>query len=64
MNNSIQMLIRQAQWQKSRQSLSWPEKIRLAEQALEVVRKWGPRDRPILKKRADIPAEEVLSPPA
>jgi hypothetical protein len=32
------MLERQAQWQKSRQSLTWPEKIRLAEQVRESVR--------------------------
>ena len=32
------ILRRQAQWQKSRQSLTWPEKIRLAERVRESVR--------------------------
>jgi len=32
------MLERQAQWQKSRQSLTWPEKIRMAERVRESVR--------------------------
>ena len=32
------MLKRQGQWQKSRQSLTWPEKIRLAERVRESVR--------------------------
>ncbi len=31
------MLERQAQWQKSRQSLTWPEKIRMAERVRESV---------------------------
>jgi hypothetical protein len=42
------MLERQAQWQKSRQSLTWPEKIRMAERIRESVRRLraqpGPRD--------------------
>jgi len=37
MTDVEQMLKRQAQWQKSRQSLTWPEKIRLAEQVRESV---------------------------
>jgi hypothetical protein len=32
-----EMLARQAVWQKSRQSLTWPEKIRLAEMVRESV---------------------------
>ena len=31
MNNTRQLLERQAAWQKTRASLSWPEKIRQAE---------------------------------
>ena len=45
MGDLKQMLERQAQWQKNRQSLTWPEKIRLAERVLESVRQW--RARPI-----------------
>jgi hypothetical protein len=40
------MLERQAQWQKSRQSLTWPEKIRLAEQVRESVRQLRAQPRP------------------
>ena len=40
------MLNRQAQWQKSRRSLTWPEKIRMAERVLESVRRWGARPVP------------------
>ena len=32
MTRSEELLARQAVWQKSRQALSWPEKIRQAEQ--------------------------------
>jgi hypothetical protein len=35
MDDVQQMLRRQAVWQKSRQSLTWPEKIRLAEMVRE-----------------------------
>lgn len=38
MTDLEQMLKRQALWQKSRQSLTWPEKIRLAERVRESVR--------------------------
>ena len=31
MSDLEQMLTRQAEWQKNRQSLTWPEKIRMAE---------------------------------
>jgi hypothetical protein len=37
MTDLEQMLKRQAQWQKSRQSLTWPEKIRMAERVRESV---------------------------
>lgn len=40
------MLNRQARWQKSRQSLTWPEKVRLAEQVLASVRQWHTRPGP------------------
>ena len=40
MNDVEQMLRRQALWQKSRQSLTWPEKIRLAERLREGLRQW------------------------
>jgi hypothetical protein len=39
MTDVEEMLIRQAAWQRSRQSLTWPEKIRMAEQVRDSVRK-------------------------
>jgi hypothetical protein len=40
------MLERQAQWQKSRKSLTWPEKIRMAERVRESVRQLRALPRP------------------
>jgi hypothetical protein len=40
------MLERQAEWQKSRQSLTWPEKLRLAERVRESIRQLRARPRP------------------
>jgi hypothetical protein len=40
------MLKRQAQWQKSRKSLTWPEKIRMAEQVRESVTQLRAQPRP------------------
>ena len=37
MTDLEQLLKRQAEWQRSRQSLTWPEKIRLAERVRESV---------------------------
>jgi len=34
-----ELLRRQAQWQKSRQALSWPEKIRMAQEIRESIQK-------------------------
>jgi len=44
MTDSEAMLRRQAQWQKDRRSLSWPEKIRMAERVRESAERL--RDRP------------------
>jgi len=38
MNDVQEMLKRQAVWQRSRQSLPWPEKIRMAEKVRESVK--------------------------
>lgn len=38
MNETLALLERQALWQKSRQALSWPEKIRMAEAIRESAR--------------------------
>ncbi len=38
MNEIKALLERQARWQKTRQTLSWPEKIRMAEKVRESVR--------------------------
>jgi hypothetical protein len=39
MSDSQQLLERQARWQKTRQALSWPEKIQMAERIRESIRK-------------------------
>jgi len=44
------MLKRQAQWQKTRQSLSWPDKIRAAERVLESVRQWRTILNPVIRR--------------
>ena len=38
MSDPQQMLKRQALWQKNRQSLTWPEKLRLAQRVRESIR--------------------------
>jgi len=53
MSDPIQMLERQAQWQKKRQSLTWPEKIRLAERVRESVQQWRARPSPVIRLPAD-----------
>lgn len=48
MTDVEEMLKRQAEWQKSRQHLTWPEKIRMAEQVRDSVvalRRSSPADR-------------------
>lgn len=40
MSDHKQILHKQAQWQKSRQFLTWEEKVRLAEQVRDSVRQW------------------------
>jgi hypothetical protein len=53
MSDPKQMLNRQAQWQKNRQSLTWPEELRLAERVLESVRQWRARPSPVIRRLAD-----------
>jgi hypothetical protein len=53
MSDPIQMLKRQAQWQKNRQSLTWPEKLRLAERVRESVMQWRARPSPLIQRPAD-----------
>jgi hypothetical protein len=48
MTDVERMLERQAQWQKSRQSLTWPEKIRMAERVRESVMQLRVQPRPTL----------------
>ena len=58
MNDPEQILNRQARWQKSRQSLTWAEKIRMAERVRESVRHWGPRPSPVIQKPGEgLPSE-------
>jgi len=40
MSDIRELLQRQARWQQSRQALSWPEKICLAEQMREAIQTW------------------------
>lgn len=45
MNEIARMLKRQAEWQRSRQSLTWPEKIRMVEavrDSIQLLRRTGP----------------------
>lgn len=42
------MLKRQAQWQKSRQALTWPEKIRMAERVRESAKQLRIPPRPVV----------------
>jgi len=61
MNEIVQLLQKQAQWQRSRKDLSWPEKIRLAEKIRESAVLWRKTDgegrppfaRPKVKGRRD-----------
>jgi hypothetical protein len=53
MSNPELILHRQAQWQKNRQSLTWPENIRLAERVRESVRQWRARPSPVIRLPAD-----------
>jgi hypothetical protein len=46
MTDLEQMLERQAQWQKNRRLLTWPEKIRMAERVRESVMQLRPQPRP------------------
>jgi len=48
MTDIQRMLERQAQWQKSRQLLTWPEKIRMAERVRESVRQLRDQPRPTM----------------
>lgn len=43
MNEIERLLERQARWQRSRRALSWPEKIRMAEQIRASVEQWCSR---------------------
>ncbi len=49
MSEIQELLERQARWQKTRQALSWPEKIRMAESVRESV----------LQLRGDVEKREV-----
>ena len=53
MNEVQDLLEKQARWQKSRQALSWPEKIRMAEAIRDSVR-----------QLRQIPREEAPRPPS
>jgi hypothetical protein len=53
MNEIRDLLERQARWQKTRQALTWPEKIRMAERVRESIR----------QMRAESPLENGRSDP-
>ena len=62
MTETERLLQRQAEWQRARQSLSWPEKIRRAEQlrsAIETFRAQRQRR----QARATFPSASGLIPP-
>ncbi|HXE91108.1 MAG TPA: hypothetical protein VNK82_09115 [Terriglobales bacterium] len=40
MNELKELLARQARWQKEQRALTWPEKIRLAEQIRAWAKRW------------------------
>lgn len=46
MNDLEELLRRQAEWQRSRRSLTWPEKIRMAERVRESVKQLRAQPRP------------------
>jgi len=46
MTDIERMLERQAEWQRGRKALSWPEKIRMAERVRETIEKLRARDAP------------------
>lgn len=58
MDDIQQMLKRQAVWQRSRQSLTWPEKIRMAEMVRESVKQL--RASPSLERNRQTPRERNL----
>lgn len=45
MTDVERLLQRQAAWQKSRTALTWPEKIRIAEQMRDSLRHWRIRSK-------------------
>jgi hypothetical protein len=52
------LLERQAEWQRSRRSLSWPEKIRQAQQLLDSVRRLRrSKEPPITQGPSTVPTE-------
>lgn len=61
MTSVDEMLRRQAQWQKSRRHLTWPEKIRMAEQVRDSVvalrrgSSAGPQEAPAGRQAAQPP---------
>jgi hypothetical protein len=59
MNDIEQILQRQAQWQKSRQSLSWPEKIRMAERLRENLQQWRAKPVPAIPTPAHHPRKQT-----
>ncbi len=51
MDDVQEMLKRQAVWQRSRQSLTWPEKIRMAEKVRESVKQLRASSAPIANQK-------------
>jgi len=44
MSEIVRLLQKQAQWQRSRKDLSWPEKIRLVEKIRDSAARWRRTD--------------------
>ena len=61
MTETERLLQRQAEWQKARQALSWPEKIRQAEQLRSTVETFR-AERQRREGQAALPASRVTPP--
>lgn len=58
MNDVQEMLKRQAVWQRSRQSLTWPEKLRMAEKVRESVKQLRASSGP--RGNQETPAQRII----
>ena len=63
MNNEIENFLgKQSDWQRSRRTLSWPEKIHLAERVRESVGRWSQSSIKMLRKESSQPRKKKKAP--